>query len=234
VPGTPNALYQQMGNTSQGAVFAYLGTPATTVYYTTSATDTNQSGLPFPNIAVAYYPDLTFSVSIAPQFAASNVTAYVAVQMNGSSWYVASSPLPVANSSDSEVFSTYTQSFNPAAANWKNLTVTSSGGLTGSAAAGNLTGAMTGFGLVFVTVSTGGTFNFNNVTVTGSGLGGINTGRASAGSTTLTWVGNPVVNLQSTTNLTTQNWQDVPNTLGAYSDVISTIGFQKYYRLVEH
>jgi hypothetical protein len=234
VPGTPNALYQQMGNTSQGAVFAYLGTPATTVYYTTTATDTNQSGLPFPNIAVAYYPDLTFSVSIAPQFAASNVTAYVAVQMNGSSWYVASSPLPVDNSSDSSAFSTYTQSFNSAAANWKNLTVTSSGGIIGSAASGNLKGAMTGFGLVFVTVNTGGTFNFNNVTITGSGLGGINVGRVSAGSSTMTWVGNPVVNLQSNTNLTTQNWLDVPNTSGAYSAVVPVTGPQKYFRLIEH
>ena len=234
VAGTPNALFQQTANSSQGAVFAFLGTPATTVYYTTTATDTNQSGLPFPNIPVAYYTDLAFSVSIAPSSAASNVTAYVAVQMNDSNWYVASSPLPVANSSDSSTFSTYTQSFNLAAANWMNLTVTSSGGIIGSAASGNLKGAMTGFGLVFVTVNTGGTFDFNNVTITGTGLGGINTGRASAGSSTLTWVGNPAVNLQSATNLTTQSWQDVPNTLGAYSEVISTIGSQKYYRLVEH
>jgi hypothetical protein len=38
VSGAPNALYQTSG--SDGAVFAYFGTPATTVYYATTASDT--------------------------------------------------------------------------------------------------------------------------------------------------------------------------------------------------
>lgn len=233
VSGTPNTLFQEIASTSQGAVFAYLGGPGTTVYYTTTVTDTNQSGLPFPNIPVAYYPDLTFSADIAPEFAASNVTAYVAVQMNGSAWFVAASALPVDNSSDSSTFATYTMPFSSGAANWLNLTVTSSGGLIGAPASGNLKGVMTGFGLVFVTVGTGGTFNFDNVTITGSGLGGVNASQA-GNNAGLTWVGNPAVNLQSTTSLTAPDWQDVPNTLGAYSAVVPATGSKMFYRLVEH
>lgn len=235
VSGTPNALFQTTALTSEGAVFAYLGTPATTAYYTTAATDTNQAGLPFPNINLASYPGLNFSADIAPTFAASNVTAFVAVQLNGTNWYVAASPLPVPTSSDSATYSTYTMPFNPTAANWKNLTVTGSGGLVGSPAASNLGGVMTGAGLVFVTAGTGGTFNFDNFVITGTGVGGINVGPPTSGNINLSWVGNPAVNLQSSTNLSSSiYWQDVPNTLGLYSLPVPAAGSQKFFRLVEH
>jgi len=236
VSGAPNALFQrgtpQTTTASEGAVFAYFGSAATTVYYTTTASDTNQSGMPFPNINLASYPALTFAVDIAPAFAASNVTAYIAVQL-GTNWYVAANPLPVANSVDSATYATYTMGFNPAAANWKNLIVTGSGGLIGSPAAGNLNGAMTGAGLVFVTVGTGGTFNFDNFQITDIGVvGGINAGPLAGGNVNLSWVGNPVVKLQSTPSLTAPNWQDVPNTYGLYSLPVSVTGSQQlFFRL---
>jgi hypothetical protein len=233
VPSAPNALFQTAALTSGGAVFAYLGTPGTTVYYATAASDTNQAGLPFPNINLASYPSLNFSVDIAPSFAASNVTAFVVVQLNGTSWYVAASPLAVPTTVDSATYATYTMAFNRAAANWKNITVTSSGGLVGSTAASNLSGMMTGAGLVFVTVGTGGNFNFDNFQITGTGLGGINVGPQTGGNINLSWVGNPAVNLQSTTNLIA-NWQDVANTLGLYSLPVPGTGPQKFFRLVKH
>jgi len=235
VPSAPNALFQTTALTSEGAVFAYLGTPGTVVYYATSATDTNQAGLPFPNIRLASYPSLNFSVDIAPSSSSSNVTAYLAVQLNNANWYVAASPLPVPTTVDSATFTTYAIAFNPAAANWKNLTVTSSGGLVGATASSNLTGVMTGAGLVFVTVGTGGTFNFDNFLITGTGLGGINVGPLTGGNLNLSWVGNPAVNLQSSTNLSSSIfWQDVPNTLGLYSLPVPATGPQKFFRLVEH
>jgi hypothetical protein len=232
VSGAPNALYQTSG--SDGAVFAYFGTPATTVYYATTASDTNQSGLPFPNINLAAYGDpssLNLSVDIAPSSSASNVTAYLAVQLNGANWYVAASPLPVPTASDDPTFTTYNTAFNPAAANWNNLTVSSSGGIIGSAAAGDLKGVMTGAGLVFVTVGTGGNFNFDNFIITGTGVGGINVGPLAGGSMNLSWVGNPAVNLQSTTSLSVPNWLDVPNTYGLYSLPVSVAGPPKFFRL---
>ena len=232
VSGAPNALFQRTIPSSDGAVFAYLGTPATTVYYATTATDTNQSGLPFPNINLASYPALNFSVDIAPSSAASNVTAYVAVQLNGANWYVAAGPLPVPTTVDSATYATYTMAFNPAAANWNNLTVTSSGGLIGSPATGNLSGVMTGAGLVFVTVRTGGTFNFDNFQIADIGVvGGINVGPLTGGNINLSWVGNPAVKLQSTTSLSAPNWQDMPNTYGLYSLPVTVTGPQQFLRL---
>jgi hypothetical protein len=230
--GVPNALYQLTAFTSEGAVIASNASPATTVYYATTTTDTNQSGLPFPNVDLPAYSTMTFSVDIAPAFASSNVTAYVAIQLNNGSWYVSASPLPVPTSVDSSTFATYTQVFNPAAANWKNLTVTGSGGIIGSPAAGNVKGVMIGAGLVFVTVRTGGTFDFSNFVITGNGVGGINMGPAAGGSANLTWVGNPAVKLQSNTNIINNaSWQDVPNTYGLYSSPVTTTGPKNFYRL---
>ncbi len=93
---------------------------------------------------------------------------------------------------------------------------------------------MTGAGVVFVTTGTGGDFNFHNFQLTATGLGGLNVSPANNGSATLSWVGNPAVNLQSTTNLSAPNWQDVPNTSGLYSLPVSLTGTQKYFRLVQH
>jgi hypothetical protein len=236
VPSTPNALFQAgtpaTESASQGAVFAYLGTAGTTVYYTTTATDTNQSGLPFPKIDLAAYPSLNLSVDIAPNSAtASNVTAYLAVQLNGTNWYIGAGALLGPNVASNSVYSTYTTPFNPAAANWNNLTVTGSGGIIGSPATRNLSGVMTGAGLVFVTVGTGGTFNFENFVITGTGVGGITAGPLVGGSLNLSWVGNPAVKLQSSTNLTSNVWQDVPGTYGLYSLPVSVTGPQKFFRL---
>jgi hypothetical protein len=234
VPSTPNALFQATTLTSEGAVFAFLGTPNTTVYYTTTASDTNQSGLPFPNIGLSY-PNLTLSVDIAPTFSSSNVTAFFTVQLNGTNWYVAASSLPVPTSVDSTTYSTYSMAFNPAAANWKNLIVSSSGGLVGSTASANLKGIITGAGLVFVTAGTGGNFNFDNFIITGTGPGVVNVGAPAGGTATLSWVGNPAVNLQSTLSLSPPNWQDVtPSTLGLYSLPVSVTVSNKFFRLVQH
>jgi hypothetical protein len=235
VPNNPNVIFQTQSLTSEGAAFAFLGSPATTVYYTSTALDTNQAGLPFPNIRIASYPSLNFSVDIAPTFSASNVTAYIAVQMNNANWYVSAAPLPVPTASDSSAYGTYTLNFNPAAANWKNLTIATTGGLVGSTASSNLSGIMTGAGLVFVTISSGGNFNFDNFGITGTGLGGLNTGSLTNGQLALTWVGNPAVNLQSSTNLTNPAaWQDVPNTSGLYSWPAPISGPMQFYRLVQH
>lgn len=240
VSGTPFTVFRRgtAGTTSQGdgAVFAFLGSAGTTVYYTTRASDTNQAGLPFPDIKLGSYPDLSISADIAPASAsATNVTAYLAVQLNGINWYVAASALLGPNAASNSAYSTYTTAFSPTAANWKNLAVIGgTGGAIGSTAASDLGGVMTGVGLVFVTVGTGGTFNFDNIAITGTGLGGINVGPLTGGSLSLSWVGNPAVKLQSSTNLSSSiYWQDVvPNTLGLYSLPVSVTGPQMFFRLI--
>jgi hypothetical protein len=219
---------------SDAAGFAYQGGPGTTIYYTTTTTDTNQAGLPFPNIGLAYYSDLSIAVDLAPTFSSSNVTAYLAVQLNGTDWYVAATALPVPTSSDNPAYGTYNTPFDPTAAGWKHLTVTGSGAIVGAAASSNLHGVMTGAGVVFVYIGTGGNFNFDNFVITGTGLGGINVGKPSGGNANLTWVGNPAVNLMSTTDLGHPVWTDVPNTLGVYSYPAQLNAPHVFYRLVQH
>jgi hypothetical protein len=230
VPGSPFVLFQRVG--SDAAAFAFFGSPSTNVFFTSTASDTNQAGLPFPNINLASYSDLTFSVDIAPTFNSANVTAYVAVQINGNKWYVSANPLPVPVG-DTTAYSTYSTAFSANAANWKNLTINATTGTIGAPASSDLQGTMTGFGLVFVTTGAGGNFNFDNISITATGVGGITIGSAANGTLNLSWVGNPAVHLQSTTNLASStSWQDVPNSAGLYSLPVSTTGPQKFFRLV--
>ncbi|HUA65012.1 MAG TPA: immunoglobulin domain-containing protein [Alphaproteobacteria bacterium] len=229
--GYPNALYQVNQNSSQGAVFAYLGSPGITVYYASSTTDTNQAGLPFPNISVNY-PNLTFSVDIEPGYQFSNVTAYLAIQLDNGNGYIMANPIPVPVNASTGSFATYTIPFSTAAANWKNLVVTSSGGLIGSAATSKLGGYIISAGLAFVTVNTGGTYNFANFTITGTGSGPIIEGPLSGGSVNLSWVGNPAVDLEYSTNLNKGiGWQNWPSTYGLYSQPVPTTGPQRFFRL---
>ena len=82
-----------------------------------------------------------------------------------------------------------------------------------------MSGVLTGAGLVFVITGTGGDYNFDNFQINGSGLGDvIATPAAGNATTTLSWVGNPAVNLQSATSLSPSNWQDVASTAGTLFD----------------
>jgi len=230
---SPNSLYDITGLSGVGAVFVYDGTPATVAYYATTTTDTNQSGLPFPNIDPAGFPgSLTLSVNLEAGNSAGNVTAYWAVAMTSrgvTNWYVSANAIAAPGAS----FAPATLAFDPAAANWNNLTITPSGAAVGSPAASPLSGVMTGAGLVFVVVGSGGDYNFDNFQISGTGVGNIVLGTPTATTVPLYWVGNPAVQLQSATSLANGgNWANVsPSTLGKYSTTVSTVGGPKYYRL---
>ena len=228
---SPASLFNE-DTAGDGAVFVYNGTPITVAYYTDTYLDTNQSGLPFPNIDPAGFPgSLSLQVDLQAGDSSANVSAYwaVAVTSGGvTNWYSSASAIPAPGSS----FGTVIQAFNPAAGNWNNLTITPSGAVIGSAA-GRLSGVMTGAGLVFVITGTGGDYNFDNFQINGTGVGNINYS-LKGGSLSLTWVGNPAVQLQSATSLANGgNWANVvPSTLGKYSTTVPVSGAQKYYRLV--
>jgi hypothetical protein len=55
-----------------------------------------------------------------------------------------------------------------------------------------------------------------------------------AGNLNLSWVGNPAVSLQSTTNLASPDWQDVNGSSGLYSMPVSVSGPQRFFRLHEN
>jgi hypothetical protein len=137
------------------------------------------------------------------------------------------------------VFTTYTQAFNPGASNWKTLTLNGTSATIGGVASGNLTGNITGAGLVLSFTGTG-TIDFDNfliTTTTGvSAPGGIlvssvaNNGKY----ITFSWIGSANIHLQSTTNLAPPAiWQDVPNTTGQSTATVTNTVPKMFYRLVE-
>ena len=160
IPGAPNRLFQNTGG--DAAFFAFEGSAVTTAYYVSTNSDAGASGVKFPKITPSSYPAVSFQVDIAPSYQPANITAYFAVQMNGGGWYVQSSPIPVNTGTATGTYTTYGQTFNSLAANWNNLTLGASSATIGSAAAGNLTGDITGAGIVFTVASGGGNFNVDN------------------------------------------------------------------------
>ncbi len=229
IPDGPNRLYQNSGG--DGAVYAYEGAAATTAFYTSTAlSQTNAAA--FPVINPASYPGITLSVDIQPHVTPANVSARFAVQMNGSNWFVSAATLPVPGTVGP--FATYSSSFNPAASQWDSLTVsgngTGSGVVIGPGAANNLTGNITGAGLVFVHNGSGGTFNFDNFIITTAGVGNLTVGSISNGLVTLSWPGAMNVELQSTTNLQAQ-WTSSSQSAGQNMAAVPMNDTASFFRL---
>ena len=238
IPDAPNRLYQNSGGDGAGYAYEPVGsTPITTAFYATTSSDTGLSGLPFTSIDTTLYGGITFSVDIAPALNPASVTTYFAVQMNGGSWFVSSTPIPVSGV-QTNLFATYTQAFNPAAANWKTLTVNGSSATIGGVASGNLTGNLTGVGLV--SSFTGeGTIDFDNfliTTTTGvSTPGGILVSSVTSDGKyiSFSWIGSANIHLQSATNLAPPIiWHDVPNTIGQSTATVTNTIPKMFYRLI--
>jgi hypothetical protein len=221
---------------SMGAVSAYQSSAVTTAYYTSTATATGLSGTPFPNIVLSGYTNvgtgLIFTCEIGENAtSAGPVTAYWAVQINGSAWYVNTTPLAALTAGAAWTYPVLY--FDPGKANWDSLTISATNATIGAPAANDLAGVMTGAGLVFAYGFGGGEDDFDNFWIAGTGVGSID--YSVKGSTlNLSWVGNPYVQLQSTTNLANSgNWVNVsPSTLGKYGTTVTTTGGPKFYQLV--
>ena len=102
------------------------------------------------------------------------------------------------------------------------------------ASSADLSGTITGAGLVFTYIGTGGTFNFDNFQITGTGIGGITVGALSGNTIPLSWIGNPAVHLQGATNLNPPVifWSDVANTAGASTATVTNTAPKMFFRLV--
>jgi hypothetical protein len=128
-------------------LYASEASAATAGFFTTSATDVpGLSGLPFTNINPANFPFVSFRVTMANP--ASTATVYFAVQMTGGQWYISSSAIQLTGAAGS--YNTYGLQFSPAMLEWDTLTVNATSASIGSTAAADLTGDITGAGLVFV------------------------------------------------------------------------------------
>lgn len=232
IPDNPDRLYQTTAGGGDGTVFAYEDTSATTAFYASTVLS-QTGGAAFPAINLSVYSGVTLSVDIQPYQTPANVTARFAVQINGGNWFVSANPLPVPSSTGA--FATYSTPFNPAASQWDSLTVsgngTGTGAVIGALSSSNLTGNITGAGLVFVHTGSGGTFNFDNFVISASSTGNLSVGSISNGAVTLSWPVALNVCLQSVTNLYGGVWQDDSVTAGLSSAMVTADSAGRFYRL---
>lgn len=185
-----NGMYQNIDN-GNNLVMYNTGSGAQ-AFYTTTKLDTGATGLAFPVINVTNVTGLTFSVDNQSWWNPDKLHTYLAVQMNGGQWYASVAEITQATSSTA----TQTMAFDPTASSWNELTVSGTGGtnsasvpLIGSAATNNLSGYITGAGLVLAATTDSAYVHYDNFKITGEGftiLPGLS--MTSSGSTvTLTW-----------------------------------------------
>jgi hypothetical protein len=222
-----------------GAAYAYEPTQTNSLFYASTASDTGYSGLPFVAFDPANYPagSIQFSTSMeAGNAQYTNVSASFAVEQGGQ-WYAMATPVEPTNPPTALSTSAYatlaSQTYSPAASQWKTLTLVGTAGvIVGGTPAQNLSGPITAAGLLFQHFGTsGGDINYNSFVIQATGfIGGLNIGSLVNGSVTLTWVGNPAVSLQSSTDLI--HWAAVPNTTGDHMLTVSATGTNEFFRVV--
>jgi arabinogalactan endo-1,4-beta-galactosidase len=230
VLNNPNRLYQISGG--DGAVFVYQNAVRTTAFYTFTVLSAVTRAT-FPSINTALYSGITFSADIQPYLTPANVTARFAVQMNGGSWFVSANTLPVPATVGP--FAAYSNVFNPAVSQWDSLSVsgngTGSSATIGSVISSNLTGNITGAGLVFTHTGAGGTFNFDNFLIAAANAGNLAVGSISNGMVSFSWPAALNVRLQSTTNLYGAVWNSFPGTAGQGLTVMPMNPTSTFFRL---
>jgi hypothetical protein len=139
-----------------------------------NGTVTNKMAFPGINLATVF--NLNFSIAMNAN-GAGQYQGFLALQLNNNSWYVSTNQwLPKATSS---AFVADSIKFNPAAAAWNQLTVSPNGSYyahwnatnpypqIGAAATADLTGYITGVGVV-ITRTAQGDVQFDNFTVSGA------------------------------------------------------------------
>lgn len=136
----------------------------TGVYYTTNGAGSGTGGdSAFTSIDPTLYTNLNISLESQWSWQGGNLSCWFAVQVGGS-WYVATNqPLTTAQHSASPTFYLSSITYNPAASNWNTLTISS--GAVGGPAPGNLSGPITGIGVV-VALTGGGSWDYNNFLIT--------------------------------------------------------------------
>lgn len=158
--GNLGRIYDNGGG--DGAVYSYNGANTVEAFYANTPSDG------FPSIDPTINPGLFFSVDLFTGYNGENVMAYVAAEVGGS-WYASASALtPPPDNADTVVTSTL--GFDPTASQWVELTLGDGTGsdtpVLGATPGADLSGDITGAGMVFVHTAGGdGTNNFDNFTV---------------------------------------------------------------------
>ena len=175
VPGGYGGVYitanAEDANTGQSlpSSTAYFGSDnaGTGFFYTTNGAGSGTFGeSAFNSIDPALYPNLTFSIETQQSYQGTNVSSWFAVQVGGS-WYVSMTPMTAyVEGAVSADFSLASLAFNPLASSWNNLTIGSGSVTVGNPASANLSGPITGVGVVVNVGSDGGSWDYNNFLIT--------------------------------------------------------------------
>ena len=204
-----------------------------TLFYTTNGAGRGSYGdSAFTSIDPTLYSNVVLSAYAQWGWNGGALQAWFAVQVGGA-WYVATNHPIVPDQAGGTHYQRTDLTYSPAAANWNMLSLgVSSVTITGTAAS-NLSGPITGIGIV--AQSDGGWWNLNELQVQSNlTLGNIIAGVSSGNSLSLSWAASANVHLQSTTNLTPPIvWSDVPNTTGQGSTTIARTNQQMFFRLIQ-
>ena len=170
--GGSAGIYPQTGstdiNTGQplppSAAYFY-GNSGRGIFYTTNGAGAGTSGdSAFTSIDPTQYSNLTFSVETQYSTTGQNISSFFAVRA-GTNWYVSTNPMTAfAESGGSADFSQTSLIYNPAASGWKNLTVARNSITVGSVASANLSGSITGIGVVAV-LTGAGSWDYENLLI---------------------------------------------------------------------
>ena len=230
IPNNPQRLFQMSG--ADGAVYAFQASadvPVATLFFTTTALDSGTSGVAFPATDLSLVRGLRLSVDIRPSYDPDNVTSRFAVQLNGTDWFCEASALPVPTTLSS-VFSTYTRLFNPAATNWNRLTLNTLNVTIGPVSSSNLSGTISGAGMVFQHTVDNGTHDFDNFRILADG-GSLAAAQPVASQLSLAWVAGPQIRLQRAAVLNGPVWEDVANTLGRSAATLPMSEEKAFFRI---
>jgi arabinogalactan endo-1,4-beta-galactosidase len=241
--GGSAGIYPQTGsvdvNTGQplppSAAYLY-GNSGRGMFYTTNGAGSGTSGdSAFTSINPALYSNLTFSVESQYSTTGANISSYFAARA-GTNWYVSTNPMTAyVEGGASGNFSQTSLIYNPLASGWKNLTVGKNSITVGSLATTNLSGSITGIGVVSI-LTGAGSWDYENllisatdpfitsqptnqsVTVGGNAL--FTVGATGAPTLNYQWQLNNT-NLPNATNSSLAVFNVQPSDAGAYQVVLS-------------
>jgi arabinogalactan endo-1,4-beta-galactosidase len=170
--GGSAGIYAQVGsvdiNTGQplpaSAAFFY-GNSGKGMFYTTNGAGRGTNGdSAFSTIDPTMYSNLTFSVETQYSTTGADVSSFFAVRA-GTNWYVSTNPMTAfVEGGASPDFLQNSLIYNPAASGWKNLTVAKNSITIGSVATSNLSGSITGIGIVS-TLTGAGSWDYENLLI---------------------------------------------------------------------
>jgi hypothetical protein len=146
---------------------AYFGgnTAGSEFFYTTNGAGKGTGGdSAFTSINPALYSNLTFSAETQQSATGANVSSWFAVQVGGT-WYMSTNKMSAyVEGAAGPDFSLASLVYNAAASNWTNFTISATSITLGKIASANLSGLITGIGVV-VTLSGSGSWDYDNLLV---------------------------------------------------------------------